>query len=339
MIPEIDIASLFGPPGQAQERTDRAIMAAAEDSGFMVVAGLPASVGASREAREELLRFFSLPLDQKMRLARQKFAPENPNVYRGYFPPQEGQATYKEGIDLGPDLAWDRNLSGGDPLMEATPRPAPAALPGWCEAASSYHAGMERVGAVLLAAIARGLGLRDDHFAPYFDGGISTLRLLRYPPRKLNAETQEEAMSVLHKGRRWQLAGQAHVDSGFVTLLQQHGVSGLQAQLPDGSWHDVPPCEGGLVINFGKLLERWTAGRIKATRHRILANDGERFSIPFFYEPRADARIEPLPLPLPLPLDDGSTFTPFVYGDHLWAAMTRFVEFHGLEHLRPVAAV
>src|SRR5690625_1151173 len=165
MIPEIDIASLFGPPGQAQERTDRAIMAAAEDSGFMVVAGLPASVGASREAREELLRFFSLPLDQKMRLARQKFAPENPNVYRGYFPPQEGQATYKEGIDLGPDLAWDRNLSGGDPLMEATPRPAPAALPGWCEAASSYHAGMERVGAVLLAAIARGLGLRDDHFA------------------------------------------------------------------------------------------------------------------------------------------------------------------------------
>jgi hypothetical protein len=28
-------------------------------------------------------------------------------------------------------------------------------------------------------------------------------------------------------------------------------------------------------------------------------------------------------------------FTPFLYGDHLWATTTRFVEFHGLEHLRP----
>src|SRR5690606_41124353 len=106
---------------------------------------------------------------------------------------------------------------------------------------------------------------------------------------------KDEEFSVLHEGQRRYLAGKAHVDSGFVTLLQQHGVSGLQAQLPDGRWHDVPPFEGGLVVNFGKLLERWTGGRIKATLHRILANGGERFSIPFFYEPRADARLAPPP--------------------------------------------
>jgi len=72
------------------------------------------------------------------------------------------------------------------------------------------------------------------------------------------------------------------------------------------------------------VLERWTGGRIKATEHRVIGPERERFSIPFFYEPRVDARIAPLPLPGIAP------FEPFLYGDHLWAAMMRFVEFRGL---------
>ncbi|MEZ5216942.1 MAG: 2OG-Fe(II) oxygenase family protein [Ilumatobacteraceae bacterium] len=32
----------------------------------------------------------------------------------------------------------------------------------------------------------------------------------------------------------------AHHDAGFLTVLLQHGVGGLQAQAPDGSWIDVP---------------------------------------------------------------------------------------------------
>lgn len=334
MIPVIDIANLFGVRSDARDSTDAAIMAAAESSGFMVVTGLPGDAGASPEARRELLRFFTLSAERKHSLARQKFVPANPNIYRGYFPTQEGQATYKEGIDLGPDLVTPSMAQADDPLLEATPLPAPAALPGWREATATYYRGMESVGSALLAAIARALELPEDTFAPAFDEGISTLRLLRYPPRPQQAldPAEEEELSVLHEGRRRYLAGKAHVDSGFVTLLQQHGVSGLQAQLPDGRWYDVPPREGGLVVNFGKLLERWTGGRIKATVHRILANEGERFSIPFFYEPAADARIAPLPLP------DAESFEPFVYGDHLWTAMTRFVEFRGLEHLRPMKA-
>lgn len=328
MIPLIDISSLFKGRCKEQDRTDRAIMKAAEGSGFMVVTRLPRSACVSPEMREELLRFFSLPPQEKLRLARQKFVPTNANIYRGYFPPQEGQATYKEGIDLGPDIIEGRRIQSRDPLLEATPLPDSASLPGWREAAAAYYRGMEMLGDALLAAIARSLDLKEDSFAACFEGGISTLRLLRYPPRSRLAAKDEE-FSVLHEGQRRYLAGKAHVDSGFVTLLQQHGVSGLQAQLPDGRWHDVPPFEGGLVVNFGKLLERWTGGRIKATLHRILANEGERFSIPFFYEPRADARIAPL-------LPDGEGFKPFFYGDHLWTSMTRFVEFQGLEHLRPL---
>ena len=74
------------------------------------------------------------------------------------------------------------------------------------------------------------------------------------------------------------------------------------------------------------------AGRIKATVHRVLGSDRERLSVPFFYEPRVDARIGSLPL------HGAPAFEPFVYGDHLWESMTTFVEFKGLEHLREPAA-
>ena len=113
------------------------------------------------------------------------------------------------------------------------------------------------------------------------------------------------------------VVNQAHVDFGFMTLLAQHGVEGLQARLPDGRWIDIPPAEGCLVVNFGKLLERWTGGRIKATENRVLSPGRTRYSLPFFYEPRADAVISPLPLP------GAEAFDPFRYGDHVWSSQPR----------------
>ena len=40
-IPVIDISSLFGGSSPARDRTDRRIMRAATDTGFMTVTGLP----------------------------------------------------------------------------------------------------------------------------------------------------------------------------------------------------------------------------------------------------------------------------------------------------------
>jgi isopenicillin N synthase-like dioxygenase len=137
---------------------------------------------------------------------------------------------------------------------------------------------------------------------------------------------------VEHNGARAYMSGEAHVDSGLVTLLAQDGVSGLQAKARDGGWIDVPPLDRSLVINFGRLLERWTGGRIKATEHRVIGTGQERYSVPFFYEPRAEAVIAPLS-------PDAPAFEPFQYGDHVWASMMNFVEFAGLEHLRPSRAL
>lgn len=326
MIPTIDIAPLFGPDGTARKATDQALMAAAADTGFMTIAGPPELIPASKANRAALLRLFALPDDQKARLARRKFVAANPNVYRGWFLLQPGSATYKEGIDIGPDVAYPAEPDG-DPLHEATPLPLEQELPGWRAAASSYYRAMERLGQMVMRSVARGLALPEDHFDAAFAGGISTLRLIHYPDRTPESLDAAADAWVVHGGERRYLTGAAHINSGFVTLLAQDGVAGLQAQHRSGEWIDVPPAEGTLAVNFGGLLERWTGGRIRATRHRVIGPGRERYSIPFFYEASADAEIAPLP--------GGEEFAPFQYGDHLWASMCQFVEFRGMEALRP----
>lgn len=330
-IPVVDVSPLFDPSARAWEVPDRALAAAARDIGFVCIRGLPREAATGPAERARLLAIFGLDEDARRRLYRQKFAPGNPNVYRGWFPLQPGNLTSKEGIDLGGDLVHGAAITApGDPLREPSPLPPERELPGWREALAGYYVAMEQVAQTLMRSLARGLGLRQDYFDDAFRRGLSTLRLIRYPPRDAVelATVQDPALWVDFEGTRRYLVGAPHTDSGFATLLAQDGVPGLQARSRSGEWIDVPPLEGTLAVNFGQVLEQWSAGRIRATEHRVLGSGRERFSIPYFYEARADAMIAPLPIDRP------DLFTPFAYGDFLWQRMTSFVEFHGMERGR-----
>jgi isopenicillin N synthase-like dioxygenase len=331
LIPVVDIGPLFDTGRTDCQVADLALAAAARDIGFVCVRGLPREAAPGPAARARLLAIFGLDEVGKRRLYRRKFAPENPNVYRGWFPLQPGNLTSKEGIDIGGDLIHGPAVTvAGDPLREPSPLPGEEELPRWREAVAAYYGAMERVSRVLMRSLARGLGLRPDYFDDSFGRGLSTLRLIRYPPRDAAelASVKDPAVWVQFGGSQRYLVGAPHTDSGFVTLLAQDGVAGLQARSRDGDWVDVPPLEGTLAVNFGQVLEQWSAGRIRATEHRVLGSGRERFSIPFFYEARADATIAPLPLDRP------DLFAPFEYGDFLWRRMTSFVEFHGMERER-----
>ena len=330
-IPSIDISALFSGGGAQRDRVDAQIGSAAADAGFMTIVGLSDDVPLDPQARSDLLRIFSLPEREIRRLWCWNFDSRNPNIYRGWFPAQTDEPTYKEGIDLGPDILRGTScVEASDPLREATPLPAEPLLPGWKDAAAGYYQAMEGVAAALMRAMARGLMLPETAFDEAFENGISTLRLIRYPARDIAdvSPRSAEKLCVTHQGEERLLVGRPHCDSGFMTLLAQDGVGGLQARHRDGSWIDVPPDEGCLAVNFGQVLERWTGGRIRATEHRVVSTGCPRFSIPFFYEPRVDAVISPLPLAGVPPFD------PFYFGDHLWETTTRFVEQRGIAHLR-----
>jgi isopenicillin N synthase-like dioxygenase len=335
MIPEIDVSALFGADEPLRKAVDERIWQAACETGFMTIVGAPVQKDAGLDVQRSLLRLFRIPQAEQRPLWKKNFAPENPNLYRGWFPLEAGEPRSREGFEIGPDVVRELPEDGTDDLLyEPSVFPSEARLPGWRRDAARYYRAMESLGFALLASLSRGMGLSESHFREAFDDGISTLRLLRYPgrPADVPLEPELEKFFTQWQGRRVELVCGAHVDSGLVTILAQCDAAGLQARSSDRHWIDIVPREDAFVVNFGGLLARWTGGRVRATEHRVLSSGEERFSVPFFFEPRPNAVIAPLPLPGIEP------FEPFQFGDHLWATTTKFPENFGLGHLRPARA-
>ena len=131
-IPKIDVSALFANDRAKQEIVDAAVLDAATTAGFLTISGLPASAILTAERRKFLLRLFSLPEKEIRKLWLWNFDHDQKNVYRGWFPLQNGFPTYKEGIDMGPDIVdGNASVEADDPLLSATPLPAEEVLPGF----------------------------------------------------------------------------------------------------------------------------------------------------------------------------------------------------------------
>ncbi|KAK3879969.1 hypothetical protein Pcinc_015496 [Petrolisthes cinctipes] len=89
---------------------------------------------------------------------------------------------------------------------------------------------------------------------------------------------------------------------------------------------DVPHRPGHLVVNIGSLLAAISGGTLKATSHRIVDVCGERFSVPYFLEPRYDANINQcLPGGTPALCDDPGHKV--YYGPWVFEKITKFAEY------------
>lgn len=79
------------------------------------------------------------------------------------------------------------------------------------------------------------------------------------------------------------LGTSGHADSGFLTLLIQDQVGGLQV-LHENNWVDVPPLDGAIVVNVGDLLQLITNDKFKSVQHRVIAKKiGPRISVASFF--------------------------------------------------------
>ncbi|KAJ9154183.1 hypothetical protein P3X46_027546 [Hevea brasiliensis] len=74
-----------------------------------------------------------------------------------------------------------------------------------------------------------------------------------------------------------------HSDSGFLTILLQDRLGGLQV-LHEDQWVDVTPVPGALVVNLGDLLQIMSNDKFKSVYHRVIAkNVGPRISVACFF--------------------------------------------------------
>jgi isopenicillin N synthase-like dioxygenase len=277
-IPIIDVSGLLAADEAARLACGCKIGRACRDVGFFYVVNHGIAQPRIDEVFAVARRFFALPEAEKMAvaLARSPFM-------RGYFP-LEGEildpalgGDWKEGFDMALDLPLDDpDVVARKPLHG--PNQWPTRPYEFRSILQRYFDDLIELGRTLSRGFALSLDLPEAFFTRRMQRPTAILRLLRYPPNP-----QAAAMAKAQPG-----CG-AHSDYGYLTILAQDDVGGLQVQNRAGAWIDARPVPGAYVCNIGDMMAQWTNDRFAATLHRVVSSpDRERFSIPFFFHPDFD---------------------------------------------------
>ena len=305
-VPEVDLRH---PAGQLRTR----LREVAHEVGFFYLTGHQVPESLTRRVLAAARRLFALPQADKDAIAMIR----SPH-FRGYTrlggELTRGEVDWREQIDIGPEREPIGGPGSPDYLWLQGPNQWPAGLPELPGVIGEWDAALAAVSRSLLRHWAAALGSPVEFFDAAFDSTPATLiKVVHYP------STAGSSQGV-----------GAHRDSGVLTLLlAEPGSAGLQVRGRDGGWVDVPARDGAFIVNIGELLELATGGYLRATEHRVnLIQSADRISVPYFFNPRLDARIPTLPLPAELaqqadPRADPSDPIFSVYGRNAWKSRLR----------------
>ncbi len=314
-IPIIDIGSLApGADPTLRAACVAALRDALERSGFAYLVGHGVPQALTERLTQASREFHALPMEAKHRIKINAF-------HRGYMPfststivtssvAKVTRPNQSESLMVMHETSPD-DPTYGQPLQG--PNQWPEDLPELRQTALTYMAAMTALGHRIAGGLAEALGLPQDWFEPYFDRPTLFLRLLHYPEHPDDAD----------------LFGAApHTDYGFITLLLQDSVGGLEVRNRHGEWIAATPIEGSYVMNVGDILARWSNGRFASTPHRVRnLKPTDRYSIPFFFDPSMEARVE---CPSQVLTDGEAPKEPaIVYGEYLIDRLNRNYKYRG----------
>lgn len=310
-IPLIDLGGNIDPQTPAARAAAASLHEALASIGFAYIAGhnvTPASRDGAFDASRE---FHASSLDRKQSIAINGF-------HRGYM----GMATSTivtssvakvTRPNMSESLMLMHELPPDDPgLLAGLPLQGPNQWPDWIPEfrprVENYIAEVDALGRYIVQLIAMSLGMHAHALDHHFVKPTTFLRLLHYPPQPV---VQDE-----------QMGSAPHTDYGVITLLAQDNAGGLQVRPRGGDWIEAPPIPNTYVLNVGDMLARWTNKRFVSTPHRVInRSGGDRYSLPYFFDPGMDALIECLPTCT----DDAHPplYEPVHYGDYLLERLNR----------------
>jgi isopenicillin N synthase-like dioxygenase len=278
-IPEVDLRRWHGDDAQ-RAALARDVRLICHEIGFFQLVGHGVPTGFRARYFDLLQAFFALPDDVKAQIDKIR-SPHFRGWERVGAELTDNRTDYREQLDVSsehppypPDAAPAYlHLDGPNQWLPDE------VLPGFHRAVTELFARLGVVAFELMEVMSVGLGLAPGHLREVFgERPLSLAKLISYPP------TPPGEAGV-----------NAHHDAGFLTLLMQHGVGGLQVQNPDGAWIDVPPRDDAFVVNLGEMLQRMTGNYFVATTHRVIATEA-RYSSGYFHGPDLRTPLEPLPL-------------------------------------------
>ncbi|MDP2495904.1 2-oxoglutarate and iron-dependent oxygenase domain-containing protein [Shimia thalassica] len=274
MVPRLDAQKIDARDPVTMERLRQGV----EDAGFLTVENTELSEADVRAVIESYRRFFRQPEDRKRAVDMARTGSN-----RGWGAPgseqvdPEANPDYKQVFDCGFELAaYDPMRS--ENLSVYAENQWPADMPAFRTTIQEYYSKASRVSLKLLRGIAAAIGQPEDYFDAAFSRPMALLRGNFYPERPSWATDKDFGIG-------------AHTDYGCLTLLATDGVPGLEAQSRGGAWVPVEAEPGVFIINFGEMLEMWTAGAVRATPHRVKGSVQERISVPMFFNPNHDTNV------------------------------------------------
>ncbi|CAN6171986.1 unnamed protein product [Urochloa humidicola] len=250
VIPVIDLARLrAAPPGSA----DRAALlaeldAACRDYGFFQVVGhgIDHAAGGGAAMLDVARRFFELPFEERAR----HMSPDIRAAVRygtSFNQLNDGVLCWRDFLKL---LCDDLNA------VVPTWPDAPGDLR---EVVSAYARSCRRLFRELMEAALEALGIGGPAAGEVLadcDAGSQMLMVNCFPA------CPEPDLT---------LGMPPHSDYGFLTVLLQDQVNGLEVRHAD-SWVLVDPLPGALVVNVGDHFEMYSNGRYKSILHRVRVN-------------------------------------------------------------------
>ena len=275
MIPRLDAAQLAAGDAEAL----RVLGRAATEIGFFTVHNTAISTARMQEVLEMYRAFFRLPEAEKERVDMARTG-----ANRGWG------ASGSEQVDPDANPDYKQFFDSGFALPPDDPRTRqPVYAPNhWPERPEGFRAEIEAyysaacaVAMQLLRAIARAVDAPSHYFDGAFEAPMALLRGNFYPERPAWATERDFGIAT-------------HTDYGCLTLLATDGSPGLEVRKRGGGWIPVSAPPGEFVINFGEMMEMWTARRVRATPHRVIGTDDERISVPLFFNPSYETNVAPM---------------------------------------------
>jgi len=284
-IPTIDIAPIIKNSFESSKAFEviKKIEKACIEVGFFQITGHGIPLKKIIKVCSIGEKFFNSSSTNKLKLAPNKWNKSNKNIYRGYFP---SDVNGKEGLDIG-DLLVTKNYSKRVKnqyieYLELNKSFSQNSINVLKEYYNSIFLLSEKLFQSIIALYKKNTIISKLAFERLKT--LSTLRFNYYPNQTKPVEISKEDGVAL--------GCETHVDSGIFTVLYQNKKGGLQVQnRHTKKWYNVPFDKKALVVNTGRALEFLSKGKFKATNHRVLWNKSKRLSVPFFFEPSYDFKM------------------------------------------------